>query len=249
MNPWILFLMILGCIVLFILIFSLPRKKNKRIVSIEGIDDPEVAKAFKKMTNFFPFKILRRRIISELRHYELQGTLVDVGCGSGNLIVKIANEFKNLDLMAMDISKEILELAKIRAAKAHLDKIVKFKVGDVDNIPLEDKSIDFIVSSLSLHHWGSPRRVLGELLRILKDDGTILIFDFRRNSRKFFYGLLIFATKVVVPDALNKINEPLGSLKAGYTAEEVETIFSELSIKNYVIKPYLAWMFIEIKKP
>ena len=138
MNLWIFFFIILGCIVLFLIIFSLPRKKNKRIVSIEGIDDPEVAKAFEKMTNFFPFKILRRRIISELRHYQLQGTLVDVGCGSGNLIVKIANQFKDLDLIAMDVSKEILNLAKIRATKAHLDKIIKFEIGDVDNMPLEE---------------------------------------------------------------------------------------------------------------
>ena len=249
MNLWIFFFIILGCIVLFLLIFSLPRKKNKRIVSIEGIDDPEVAKAFEKMTNFFPFKILRRRIISELRHYQLQGTLVDVGCGSGNLIVKIANQFKDLYLIAMDVSKEILNLAKIRATKAHLDKIIKFEIGDVDNMPLEDKSVDFIVSSLSLHHWSDPKLALKELSRISKDDGTILIFDFRRNSRRFFYGLLTFATKIVVPNALKAINEPLGSLKAGYTAGEVRTMFSELNIKNYVIKPYLAWMFIEIKKP
>jgi ubiquinone/menaquinone biosynthesis C-methylase UbiE len=200
------------------------------------------------MTNFFPFKILRRRIISELRHYELQGTLVDVGCGSGNLIVKIANEFKNLDLIAIDVSKEILELAKKRATKAHLDNIVKFKVGGVESIPLEDKSIDFIVSSLSLHHWGDPKLALGELLRIIKDDGIILIFDFRRNSRKFFYGLLTFATKIVVPDALKRINEPLGSLKAGYTAIEVEAFFNDLNINKYLIKPYFAWMFLIIKK-
>ena len=149
MNEWTLFLIILGCIILIILIFSLPRKKNERIVSIEALDDPEVAKAFEKMTKFFPFKILRRRIISELKHYDLNGILVDVGCGSGNLIVQIANEFNDLELMAMDISKEVLNLAKIRAVKTHLDEKIEFKIGSVEQIPLDDKSVDFIISSLS----------------------------------------------------------------------------------------------------
>lgn len=248
MNQWTLFLIILVCIILVILIFSLPRKRNERIVSIEAIDDPEVAKAFEKMTNFFPFKILRRRIISELKHYDLHGLLVDVGCGSGNLVVQIANEFNDLELIAMDLSKEILNLAKIRATKAHLDEKIKFKIGSVEKIPLDDKSVDFIISSLSLHHWYDPKLAFKELLRIIKDDGIILIFDFRRNSRRFFYGLLKFATKVVVPNALNKINEPLGSLKAGYIADELKAMFSDLNIKDYVIKPYLAWMFISIKK-
>jgi len=88
-----------------------------------------------------------------------------------------------------------------------------------------------------------------ELFRVLKDDGIILIFDFRRNSRKFFYGLLTFATKIVVPDALKNINEPLGSLKAGYTAEEVKAMFTDLKVNDYEFKSYLAWMFIVIKKP
>lgn len=248
MNQWILFLITLASIILIILIISLPRKKNERVTSIEGIDDPEVAKAFEKMTNFFPFKILRRRIISELKHYELNGSLVDVGCGSGNLIVQIANKFKDIDLIAIDVSKEILNLAIQRAAKNRFSEEIKFKIGDVDNIPLNDKSVDFIISSLSLHHWNNPKLAFNELFRVLKDDGIILIFDFRRNSRKFFYGLLKFATKIVVPNALKEINEPLGSLKAGYTAEELKSMFTELSLKNYEFKSYLAWMFISIKK-
>lgn len=249
MNKWIFLLVILTGIILFILIISLTRKKNERVTSIEGIDDLEVAKAFEKMTNFFPFKILRRRILSELKYYELNGSLVDVGCGSGNLVVQIAHKFKDLDIIAIDVSKEILNLAIQRAAKNHLSEKIKFKIGDVDNVPLNDKSVDFIISSLSLHHWNNPKLAFNEFFRVLKDDGIILIFDFRRNSRKFFYGLLTFATKIVVPDALKKINEPLGSLKAGYTAEEVKAMFTDLNVNDYEFKSYLAWMFIAIKKP
>ena len=75
-----------------------------------------------------------------------------------------------------------------------------------------------------------------------------LIFDFRRKSRKFFYGLLTFTTKVVVPKPLKEINEPLGSLMVGYTANEVMQIVSHVPFINIETKTYLARMFIKLEK-
>jgi len=248
MNLWYIIGVILGIFFILLLIFSLPRKKNKRKPSIEAIDDLGVAKAFEKMTKFLPFKILRKRIISELMKHNLHGVLVDVGCGSGNLIVQIAHKFKDLDLIGIDNSKYILNLAEQRADKNGFNKRIDFQFGSVENLPFADNSIDVIVSSLSLHHWLEPVKAFKELIRVLREDGTILIFDFRRNSRKFFYGLLTFATKLVVPKALKRINEPLGSLKAGYTAEEIRVLLIQANIYNFDIKPYLAWMFISIRK-
>ena len=248
MNPWAIFLCIFGIIFILILIFSLPRKKSEREPSIEGLYCAEVAKAFEKMTNFLPFQMLRRRIISELNKYNLNGLLVDLGCGSGNLIVEIAQKYNSIDLIGIDISDEILELAKQRVIKNELNERIKFEIGNVENLPFSDNSIDFIISSLSLHHWSNPKIAFKELVRTLKGDGLLMVFDFRRNSRKFFYGLLKFATKVVVPKVLKEINEPLGSLQAGYTAEEIKEILSQINIHSVEIKPFLAWMFISVKK-
>ena len=248
MNPWVIFLCIFGIIFILILIFALPRKRSERKPSIEGLYSAEVAKAFEKMTNFLPFKMLRKRVISELKKYTLNGLLVDVGCGSGNLIVEIAQKYNNIDLIGIDISNEILELAKQRVIQNELNERIKIEIGNVENIPFSDNSIDFIISSLSLHHWSNPKIAFKELVRTLKGDGLLMVFDFRRNSRKFFYGLLKFATKIVVPKVLKEINEPLGSLQAGYTAEEVREILSGINIHSVEIKSFLAWMFISIKK-
>jgi ubiquinone/menaquinone biosynthesis C-methylase UbiE len=246
MNSGFIFLVLFGLIIILILTFGLPRKKSKRIASIEGIDSPDVAKAFEKMTNILPFKLLRRRIITELKNYDLKGRLVDIGCGSGNLIVQIAKNFEDVDLLGHDIPNEVLEFAKKRATIHKVNGRVKFGTGNVENIPLLDNSVDFIISTLSLHHWNDPIKALKELIRILKKDGLLIIFDFRRDSRKFFYGLITFATKIVAPKALKEINEPLSSINASYTVKEVREMLSQIEDLN--IKPYLAWMFIVIKK-
>ncbi|HUX99630.1 MAG TPA: hypothetical protein VMV49_08760, partial [Candidatus Deferrimicrobium sp.] len=98
MGFWFYFLVIFGILIILLLIFGLPRKKSERVSSIEGIDDPDVAKAFERMTNFFPFKLLRRKIIKELKKFDPHGMLVDIGCGSGNLLVQIAEQFPTLNL-------------------------------------------------------------------------------------------------------------------------------------------------------
>jgi ubiquinone/menaquinone biosynthesis C-methylase UbiE len=239
-------LIIIGIIIAIILIFALPRKKNIRKVSIVGLDDPKVAAAFEKMTNFLPFKLLRRKVISQLNKYKPTGKLVDVGCGSGNLIVEIAKSFTNLELMGVDISQEILYLAKKRAIQNDLQGGIDFKIGNVENLPFPDNSVDFIISTLSLHHWWDPIKAFTEFFRVLKENGTLLIFDFRRDARKFFYGLLKFATKIVVPKALKRINEPIGSLQAAYTPYEIRQMVSKSPFKIVEIEPFLAWIFINI---
>ncbi|MFX1354559.1 MAG: class I SAM-dependent methyltransferase [Promethearchaeota archaeon] len=247
MNSWFVFLLIFGIIVILILIFGLPRKRNERKISIEGLDS-SVANAFEKMTNLLPFKLLRKRIINELKNYKMKGLLIDIGCGSGNLIVEMAQNFEELELLGIDISSEILDLAKKRANSNEVNEKINFKIGNAEKLPLLDNTADFIVSSLSLHHWSDPKKAFRELVRVLKKDGILLIFDFRRDSRRFFYGLLTFATKIVVPKALKEINEPLGSLKASYTKEEIRDILLEIDMLDIKILSYLAWMFIIIKK-
>ena len=231
-----------------ILIYSLPRKKNLREPSMEGLDSPEVAAAFEKVTNLLPFKLLHRKVLSQLKLYNLKDSLLDVGCGSGNLIIQVAKKYPSLDLIGVDLSSEILELAKKKAIENNLNEKIVFKIGSVESLPFPDKSVDFILSTLSLHHWEDPKQAFEEIFRVLTDGGVLLIFDFRRDARKFFYGLLKFAMKVVVPKALKKINEPLGSLKAGYVFSEISQIISQTSFSNVDIKPYLAWMFIKLEK-
>lgn len=238
------FLMIIGIVFLLILIFGLPCKKSERQPNIEGLDSPEVAKAFNKMTKLPPFKLLYIKIVSKIKKLNPNGILVDIGCGAGNLIIKIAQKFPDLSLRAVDISPEILEYAKERAIENSVENKIEFKIGTIEDLPFPDNSIDFIVSSLSLHHWLNPIQAFNEIRRVLKKDGKFVIFDFRRDSRKIYYGFLKFVTKLLVPKALKQVSEPLGSLRSSYTKNEVIDFFSKSETIHVDIDPLLCWMFI-----
>ena len=249
MSFWCIFFAIIGIVVILIIIFGFPRKKKSpRKPNIEGLDNPEVAKAFEKMTNILPFRLLRKKVISKLKDFNPKGTLVDIGCGSGNLIIQIAESFPDLNLIGIDIASEILEFAKKRALDRSLGKRIEFKIGNVEKLPFSNESIDFIISTFSLHHWVNPLKGFNEIHRVLKRDGTLLIFDFRRDSRRFFYGFLTFITKVVAPKALREVHEPLGSIQSSYAYNEIFQLISQTSFQIPKVKTFLAWMFISIKK-
>lgn len=245
MLMWI-FLIIFLIIIGTCLIFGIPRSKSKRTYELEGIYDPIVAETFEKMNRLFPFKIIRFRVISRIK--DPQGKLVDLGCGSGRLLIQIAKKFKNVELMGIDVANEMVEIAKNEVNKVSLDKLIKFEVGSAENLPLSDNSIDYIVSTLSLHHWRDPLKAFNEINRVLKKGGTLLIFDFRRDSRKLCHCFIKFITKLIVPKPLKRIREPLGSLLASYSLKELEEMIASSAFKRADYKNMLCWIFIQFKK-
>jgi ubiquinone/menaquinone biosynthesis C-methylase UbiE len=244
MEPiyWILLIFIL--LVLAILAFGAPRANVPRRPSLEGLDDPEVARAFDFVSRLPQFRLLRRMVLREILGHHPTGTLVDVGCGPGYLVFLIAQKCPSLQVIGVDISSEMVETAARQALSLDLGKRVTFRLGDSQQLPFEDGELDFVVSSLSLHHWSQPEQALQEIQRVLKPGGQFLIFDLRRDAPRLFYGLLRFAQRVVLPDALRRVDEPVGSALASYTPAEVEALFRKTSFREWKVKSGFAWMFV-----
>ena len=109
--------------------------------------------------------------------------------------------------------------------------------------------MDFVVSTLSLHHWSEPKRAMEEVNRVIKPRGQFLIFDVRRDSRRLFYWLIRFAQTFILPDAMKRINEPASSFLAGYTPAELDALMSRSSFDGWKVKPGIFWTFIWGSKP
>ena len=72
----------------------------------EGIDDNEIVKAYDRISQWPQFRAIRQIIIHELKKHHPQGTLVDVGCGPGYLLVDMARAFNDLKFIGVDISSK-----------------------------------------------------------------------------------------------------------------------------------------------
>lgn len=240
----IAWLVLIGISAVIAVMFGYQRRHVLRQTSIEGIDSPEAAQAYDRISKWPQFKLLRRTVITELKKYHPEGSLIDIGCGPGYLVALMAKSFPALRIIGIDISKEMVVTASDNLSPLGLGSRLEFQQGDAQNLPLGDSSVDFALSTLSLHHWSDPKSALQEIHRVLKPSGQFLVFDLRRDSRRWFYWLIYFAQTFVVPAPMRRINEPLNSLLSSYTVAEVKTILSGTQFQKTNVSSRLAFMFI-----
>ena len=116
---------------------------------------------------------LRRRLLEKA-----SGKVLEVAVGTG----------KNLRfyppgcwITALDVSSEMLNVAKNRAAK--LSMYVSFLLVDAEKLPFSDQSFDTVVSSLSTCTFPNPVTALREMARVCRTDGKILLLEHGRSNR------------------------------------------------------------------
>lgn len=103
-----------------------------------------------------------------------QQSVLDAGCGHGNLIEKLMNlGLKNLH--GLDISEKRLELAKKRFLT---EPLVNFFQASLDNTGLPDCRYDVVICRYIFEHLTNTDEVLKELSRVTKQNGSIYIINF-----------------------------------------------------------------------
>jgi ubiquinone/menaquinone biosynthesis C-methylase UbiE len=252
MNLIWLIVMLLGAVLLLIIVAGSLRLSIPRRVSLQGIEDPNAAEAYDRMSRTPQFELIRRSFVNKLKKHAGQGTIADVGCGPGYLLQAIAEEFPNNTLVGLDISKEMINRARNNLASTGHGGRTEFRQGSADKLPLDDDTIDFVASTLSLHHWADPQAAFTEIHRVLKPGGQMLILDIRRDARRVFSWLIWFAQNIALrltgQDALRRINEPTGSLFASYTLKETEEMMKKTHFSSFNIEGKLGWMYIWAQK-
>jgi ubiquinone/menaquinone biosynthesis C-methylase UbiE len=103
-----------------------------------------------------------------------EGTILDVACGPGIITAALAEKAR--EVVAFDLTPEMLEHARRRCANAGLTNVT-FREGSATDLPFATSSFDAVVSRLAIHHFTEPRRVFDEMFRVLRPDGTLVVAD------------------------------------------------------------------------
>ena len=106
-------------------------------------------------------------------------TVADLGAGEGLVSQLIAHRAERV--WCIDNSIKMVEVGTELAKKNGLANLA-YKLGDIEQVPLPDKSVDLAILSQALHHASHPQVAVDEAFRILKPGGQLLLLDLKEHN-------------------------------------------------------------------
>ena len=106
-------------------------------------------------------------------------TVADLGSGEGLLSELLARRCKKV--IAVDNSEKIVAFGAAKAKKNGL-KNLEFRLGDLENPPIEPQSVDLVILSQALHHAAVPANAIHSTFKMLRSGGQIMILDLLQHN-------------------------------------------------------------------
>ncbi len=97
--------------------------------------------------------------------------VLDVGCGTGEIVLRLAREFAQITLVGIDVHEPHLELARARSRA--LGARVEFRPGDAFALDFPARSFDLTLCRHMLQAVPEPERVLAEMKRVTRPGGRL----------------------------------------------------------------------------
>jgi ubiquinone/menaquinone biosynthesis C-methylase UbiE len=99
--------------------------------------------------------------------------VLDVGCGTGVLLRRLAGVYPLASLVGVDAAAGMIAQARAAAEGG----LLRFEEAQAEKLPFPDGSFDLVVSTMSFHHWADQQRGLCEVRRVLAPDGVFVLTD------------------------------------------------------------------------
>jgi ubiquinone/menaquinone biosynthesis C-methylase UbiE len=163
------------------------------------------------------------------------GHALDVGCGPGQIVLKLAQRLPGWQFSGVDRSANM-----VRQALAARDEItqrtgdnlasrVQFSVGDGNKLTFADASMELVICNSVLHHLEQSVRLFAEMARVAAPGGVILLRDLRRPSR-LAYPLQVRWYGRHYSGLMHKLY--CDSVRAAYTPEELDALLRDSPLRD-----------------
>ncbi len=145
--------------------------------------------------------------------------VLDLGCGPGDVMIRLARACPSLKITAVDGSPAMIELAQQAIAECGLSMSISALQGYVPGLPLPVGHFDAVLSKDFLHHLPDPMVLWHEARRLIKPGGFICVMDLRRPdspeaAQEIVQTVAANEAEVLKTDFYN-------SLLAAFTPEEI----------------------------
>jgi demethylmenaquinone methyltransferase / 2-methoxy-6-polyprenyl-1,4-benzoquinol methylase len=212
----------------------------------------QVAKMFNSISGNYDFLnhflslgidiIWRKKAIKMLKSHQPK-VILDVATGTGDFALE-ALKLNPEKIIGVDISEGMLDVGRKKMVEKKVDHLIDLQKGDSENLPFEENKFDAIIVAFGVRNFENLERGLGEMLRVVKPGGKVVILEFSRPRSFPFKQLYSFYFKFIVP----KIGRLVSNDRSAYTylPESVQAfpdgnhftqLLSRLGYQNTTCKP------------
>ncbi|HET6920744.1 MAG TPA: methyltransferase [Jiangellaceae bacterium] len=217
-------------------------------------DDQATVEYFEQHAHDYSASRLRPAVAFVKKHMSQDASLIDIGCGSGNVLAQIARTTRISNLVGLDVSERCVELTRQKVAA----EVYRASVLDVATVDRFRGRFDFAVLAAVLHHLvGSTRRrsqhaasqAVSNAIQLVKPGGYLIVMEPTFTPAAPVFALFwaktmlakIFRRRLPVGDYWNNIGAPVVSYyssnqvvamlrsSAGAEVVQVENIPQQLS--------------------
>jgi len=207
----------------------------KRVPEPELMDEPEQAEAYANADFEEPHSRIIEWFDAEFPGIRIKGSILDLGCGPGDVTFRFGRRFPEATITAVDGSAAMIGLANERRVRerAVADRI-EFVKGLIPGAPIPRIPYDLIVSTSLLHHLHQPEVLWLTVAEYAASGTRIFVVDLFRPESRVQAQELVSRYAAGEPEVLQR--DFYNSLLAAFAPEEiaaqlVSVGLSELSIK------------------
>jgi len=186
-----------------------PQQNSKvgKKLQVENMFD-KIAKNYDFLNHSLSFGMdfyWRKKAISQLTNSPKN--ILDVATGTGDFAIA-ASKLKDVEIIGIDISKNMLEIGKKKVKQKGLGKQINLQVADCENLPFQENRFDAITAGFGVRNFEDLKLGLSEMCRVLKQNGIAVIiepskpkaFPIKQIYNFYFHQILPFFGKIISKD-------------------------------------------------
>lgn len=143
-------------------------------------------------------RVWRRRVVGEVRRAK-PGRILDVATGTGDLAIAMARRIRDVQVLGVDLSEQMLAVARRKIEARGLDGRIVLDRGNAERLAVADASVDVATVAFGVRNFGDLGAGLRELARTIKPGGKVVILEFSRPRNRVFRALYEFYSYKILP--------------------------------------------------
>ena len=163
--------------------------------------------------------LFTERFLERFADLPASGRMADLGCGPGDITIRLARALPGWELTGLDAGPNMLERARERLATERDAPRVRFQLARLPDSGLPSRDWDAVVSNSLLHHLPDPQTLWASVRQLGAPGAAVQVMDLLRPDSLEQAQRLVERYAADAPDILRE--DFYNSLLAAYTTEEV----------------------------